>query len=336
MKTKILNIYIFFCCFLLATTIDVSTIEELDKALERAKPGQIISIAPGVYDCATYERKYRFELYASGTSASPITLTAQNPVDPPILRGSSLKIGSIIQITGSYWIIENIKITYGGSAIVLENTNYNIIRNVEIYGLGSEGIRTTGGSSHNLFQNCYIHSTGNFDEGYGIGFDIGNPLDKIYDNYKSDYNVIEGCIFKNVASEHIRIRVNSTWNEVRKCVFYGEGINGKNDADSFVSISGSDNYFHNNVGFRNENKNIMSAFEVEKLVEESGDGNIFENNVLYMDSPYGEIDTEKRIYVVDGAGAKFSVKLNKVNYGYGLVDADSEEFYNSDFVTYLK
>ena len=52
---------------------------------------------------------------------------------------------------------------------------------------------------------------------------------------------------------------------------------------------------------------------------------------------FGYMNNEpSRIYVVDGAGAKFSVKLNKVNYGYGLVDADSEEFYNSDFVTYLK
>ena len=61
-------------------------------------------------------------------------------------------------------------------------------------------------------------------------------------------------------------------------------------------------------GFRNENENIVSAFEVEKLVEKSGYRNIFENNVLYMDRPYGEIDIEKRIYVDDRIGEKFSVK----------------------------
>ena len=55
-----------------------------------------------------------------------------------------------------------------------------------------------------------------------------------------------------------------------------------------------------------------------------------------MDRPYGEVDTERRMYVVDGWDTKFSVKNNKVDYGEGLVDADSWEFYNSDLVTYLK
>ena len=33
---------------------------------------------------------------------------------------------------------------------------------------------------------------------------------------------------------------------------------------------------------------------------------------------------------------KFSVKNNKVDYGEGLIDANSWEFFNSDYVTYLK
>jgi len=41
-------------------------------------------------------------------------------------------------------------------------------------------------------------------------------------------------------------------------------------------------------------------------------GHIFENNVLYMDRPYGEVDTNRRMYVVDGWDLKFSVKIIKL------------------------
>ena len=71
-------------------------------------------------------------------------------------------------------------------------------------------------------------------------------------------------------------------------------MNGINEANCFISISGNENYIHDNVGYRNDNKNIVAAFKVRKSVEKSGEGNKFMNNVLYMNRLYGEIDTEKR------------------------------------------
>ena len=67
------------------------------------------------------------------------------------------------------------------------------------------------------------------------------------------------------------------------------------------------------------------------MAEDTGDGNIFEDNVLFMDRPYGQIDHEKRLYVVHGECTRFSVKNNKVIYGEGLLDANTEEFYNSKY-----
>ena len=55
-----------------------------------------------------------------------------------------------------------------------------------------------------------------------------------------------------------------------------------------------------------------------------------------MDRPYIEGKTEKWMYVVDGIDAQFSVKNNKVDYGEGFLDANSEEFYNSESVTFLE
>ena len=55
-----------------------------------------------------------------------------------------------------------------------------------------------------------------------------------------------------------------------------------------------------------------------------------------MDSPYRDIESGKRLYVVDGVDAQISVKNNKVEYGEGLLNANSEEFYNSELVTFLE
>ena len=338
MKIKLLNIYIIFFCFLSITSIDVSTVEELHKALAKARAGQIILIAPGIYDYNEYENHYKFELNASGTKSSPITLTAQDPEDPPILKGPNIANDIVLHIKGSYWVIDNIKLENSGRGIVIDGGgSYNIIRNVEISRVGNKAAQIRDGATHNLFQNCYIHNTGKSNELFGEAFDIGRAISETFEyNYASDYNIIEGCIFKDISSAHFNIRELTTGNEIVNNIFYGDGMNGKNGAKTFMIISGSDCNIHGNVFFRDGNKNITSAFQIKKLVEESGDGNKFVNNILFMDRPYGEIDTKKRMYIVDGENAKFSVKNNKVDYGEGLIDAKGEEFYNSDSVTYLE
>ena len=327
MKVKLLNIYILFVSFALMLSLDVSTVEELHQALEKVKPGQTIFIAPGVYDYSTYENRTTFKLKAVGTESSPVTLTAQDPINPPLLRGPIIKSSSVLYITGNYWIIENIRLGFSSQAIYFEKSNHNIIKNVEMYSLGSQGLLLREDSSYNLIQNCHIHHTGIHNEMYGYGIVFG---------HKSDYNVVKGCIFRDISSENIWVKEYSTGNEIVGNIFFGDGINGKNEADCFISISGNDTYIHDNVAYRNSNQYIAAAFRIKKAVEDSGDGSKFVNNVLFMDRPYGEKKKDIRMYIVDGVDFKFSVKNNRVDYGKGLISADSEEYYNSDFVTFIE
>lgn len=335
MQAKLLSIYILFLCIFSITAIDVSTVEELHKALAKAKAGQVISIAPGEYDYSTYEKKTSFQLSASGASSRPITLTAQDPENPPVLLGPNIKYDNVLEVKGDYWVIDNIKIANSGNGIKLDNANNNIFRNIEIYSTGSTAVYLRADSSYNLFQNCYIHGTGNANDNYGYGLLIESP---IMENgkpvTKSDYNVIEGCVFRYITSDPVVFRNYTRGNEVVKSVFYGDGINGKNGAHHFIKIEGNENYIHDNVIYRNSNRNVDTAFKVVKS-EISGDGNIFANNVLFMDRPDSEVE-DRRMFVVDGPDASISVKNNKVDYGDGLLDADKEEFYNSDSVTFLK
>ena len=337
MQAKLI-VYLLIICFTSIKTVEVSTVEELVKALGKARAGQIIAIAPGIYDFSEYEKRTEFSLESSGTKSSPITLTAQDPDNPPLLKAPSVNDNFIMHIKGDYWIIENIRIGCGLAAVVLDNANYNIIRNVEMFSIGSGSVIIRYGSSNNLFQNCYVHDIGINRPLFGNAFVIGvqHQEKTTASDHIAENNIIDECIFRNIAALPIIIREYANGNEVVNNVFFGDGISGKNGANYFISISGSENYIHKNVAHRNANKNIVAAFEIKKVFEDTGDGNKFENNVLFMDRPYGEIDREKRMYVVDGEDAEFSVKNNKVDYGEGLLDANSEEFYNSELVTFLE
>ena len=78
--------------------------------------------------------------------------------------------------------------------ITIENSSYNIIRNVEIFNVGSSGIVVRGISSHNLLINCFIHNTGRTNPLFGTGISIGKPIDEVRFTFDTNYNVVDGCI----------------------------------------------------------------------------------------------------------------------------------------------
>ena len=210
----------------------------------------------------------RFELYADGTKTSPIILTAQDPDNPPLLKGTG---NTVLSVTGNYLVIDNIKLSSTTRGLEINNASYNIIRNVEIFKTGSEGVLIRGTSTHNLFQNCFIHNTGTYYSIFGDGLIIGTKLDEPYYTHESNYNIIEGCIFRDIPSEPIKINVYSTENEIVGNTFFGDRISGRSEADSFVNVAGYNNYIHDNVAYRNLNQNIVHAFKVKKYAEDSGD-----------------------------------------------------------------
>lgn len=316
--------------------VDVATIDELFDAMRNASPGDIIRVAPGTYDYTTYQGAQKIDTSAEGTAEKPITLTAADPESPPVITGASDENGYVLHIKGDYWIIESLKITTSQKGIVLDNSNYSIIRNCEISNTGSEAVALRDGSSYCLVQNTYIHDSGTITPGYGEGVYVGSAKSTTGFDYKCDYNVIDGCTFKNVAAEHIDIKEYTTGTEIKNCTFYGNGMTGENYAGSFIDIAGNDVYIHDNIGYRNGNEKIVAAFELHEQVDGWGYHAVFENNTVYMDQPYGAVDTSRRMYVVDGWYADFSVKNNMVDYGNGLVSANSWEYFNSKYVTYLE
>ena len=42
---------------------------------------------------------------AKGTKETPITLTAKDPINPPILRGPRIRDSNVLHLIGDYWIM---------------------------------------------------------------------------------------------------------------------------------------------------------------------------------------------------------------------------------------
>lgn len=313
--------------------IEVFNIEELFAAVRNAQPGDIILAAPGTYDYTTYQGAQKIDTSAEGTKEAPIILTAADPENPPVITGTTAENGYVLQITGDYWIVENLIITTSQKGIVLDNSNHTIIRNCDIGNTGSEAVALRDGSSYCLVQNCNIHDSGLITPGYGEGVYIGSSYTVTGFDYKCDNNTVDGCTFKNIAAEHVDVKEFTTGTEIFNCTFYGDGMSGQNFAGSFIDIAGNECYVHDNIGYRNNNPQIVAAFEIHDQADGWGYHNRFENNTLYMDREYGEIDTSRRMYVVDGWFSDFTVKNNLVDYGNGL-EKSLPEYYNSDYVTF--
>ena len=313
-------------------TVIVTDTKSLYEAVKNASPGDVIKAAPGTYECGTKAVSPETD----GTAEAPITLAALDPDDPPVLTGSTTGQGYVIHITGDYWVIDGLVCTNSQKGIVLDHSDHTVIRNCELRKIGAEAVAIRDGSSWCTVKDCNIHDTGLVSPGYGEGVYVGSAKSTTGYDYKCDHNRIIGCTFKNVAAEHIDVKEYTTDTEISGCTFFGDGMTGENYAGSFIDLSGNDCYVHDNVGYRNGNPKIAAAFEVHEQVQGWGYHHVFENNTLYMDQPYGAEDTSRRMYVVDGWFSDFSVKNNMVDYGNGLVPADSWEYYNSDYVTYLK
>lgn len=307
----------------------VTNEEELYKAVENAKAGDIIKIAPGTYNCSK-----KITSDSDGTESKPITLKALASDDPPVLKGTTTENGYVLHILGDYWVLDGLICTNSQKGIVLDNSNHTVIRNCELHTLGSEAVAIRDGSSYCTVDSCNIHNTGLVSPGYGEGVYIGSAKSTTGFDYKCDHNKVIDCTFRNVAAEHIDVKEYTTDTEISGCTFYGDGMTGQNYAGSFIDIKGNNCYVHDNVGHRNNNPEIVAAFEIHEQAEGWGYHHVFERNKLFLDRFYGEKDTSRPIYIVDGWFSDFTVINNMVSYGRDLEMAYDPQYYNSDQVTF--
>lgn len=268
----------------IAASITCSTSACLTTALSNAAPGDVITLAAGVTFSGV------FVASANGTSANPIILQSDSS-NKAILEGPGTSANYNLHMTGDYWIVKNVKITNAKKGIVLDNANYTLIDNVEVYHIGEEAIHYRDGSSFNTLQNSNIYDIGTVNPQFGEGVYVGSDVGKWGSFAKeTDHNVIKNNVIgPNVRAESIDIKEGATGTIVEGNTFDGTGISGANAADSFIDIKGNNSIIRNNIGYRNNNPQINDAFQTNEKSPGWGYNNDIYNNVVDMNNTTGYV-----------------------------------------------
>ena len=154
--------------------IYVADTEELRNALKNAGAGDEIILTGTDYgDDVTGSKGSSFMSSADGTAEKNIVIRGADPENPPTLHGKALANGVVLYITGDYWQIRNIRVENAQKGILLDNSNYSVIEDCEIFNTGQEAVHFRDNSSYCTIKNSVIHDTGKVNAGYGEGVYIG-------------------------------------------------------------------------------------------------------------------------------------------------------------------
>ena len=188
-------------------------------AVERARPGEVIKIHPGVYNGQFAFKSIR------GTADKPITITAEDPANPPVFHGKK----ECLKFANPSWLVLDNLILEGATVNGLniddgdshrETASHITLRNLRVRKIGrggnNEAIKPSG-LNYFTVENCVIEDWGAGD-GQGIGM-VG-----------CHHVLIEGCTIgrgdAGQKSVGIMAKGGSTDVTIRRCTFVQAGERG--------------------------------------------------------------------------------------------------------------
>ncbi len=273
-----------------AQTVNISTPAALQAALDAAKPGQTIVMAPGRY---FQKGGFKIKSGIKGTANQPITLAGTSDV---VLETESVDrtVGTYaLYLAGKndYWILDGFSVRLAAKGIVTDSASHTIIRNIRVTYIGAEGIHLRSFSSYNTIENCFVDSMGQDSymktNGYAEGIYIGSANGTNWTKYTGgkpdtcNYNIVSACSFGDfVPSENIDIKEGTVGGTITGCVFNGKGLNGANSADSWIDVKGDRYTIECNTGTTIIGA-AASGYQVHENTVNSivyGHDNIFSNN----------------------------------------------------------
>lgn len=262
--------------------ITVSSDNQLQQALQIAKPGDKIVVKAGIYF-----GNFTIPTTANGTASQPIVLRGEGKV---VLNGGTIIKGYVLHLTANYWVIKNIELTNGLKGLMCDNANYNILDSISVNNIGQEGIHFRHFSTHNILQNSTIINTGLKTPDYGEGVYIGTAVSnwqKITAGKEdtSDSNkVINNHIGPGITAECIDVKEGSTGGFISGNYFDATGITGANSGDSWMDVKGNGYVVDHNHGFNPEGSILKDGFQVHCAVDGWGNNNVFRNNLCEVNA----------------------------------------------------
>ena len=262
-------------------TTDVSSSEQLTRAIAAARPGDTIRMAPGTYSPVV--------ISTSGTEQNPITLTG--PSDA-VITGSG-KDYTLHMDGASWWQLVGFAVTGGGKGVMLDNVQHTLLDSLDVGRTGDEAVHFRTNSSDNTIQRSTIHDTGLNQPQYGEGVYVGSAKS----NWKkitggqpdlSMNNRIVGNTFRTITAENVDVKEETSGTWISGNRFDGSATSGQNFADSIVDVKGFATTVIDNIttGDSSALKNIIETHVITDKAP-SGCGNTIEGNTTQGFTPQG-------------------------------------------------
>jgi hypothetical protein len=257
-------------------SVKVSDADELDDALDDARPGDVIRLADGRYDD-------RFEIDRSGRADEPIWLCGSARA---VLGGGNPKKGTVLALDGvAHWRLIGFTVENGQKGIMADGTSQTVFGGLTVRHIGDEAIHLRSASVDNTVVGSSISDTGlrraEFGEGIYVGTAESNWCDiSDCEPDRSDRNRLIGNTITQTKAEAIDIKEGTTGGVVEGNTFDGSALVAAS-ADSWVDVKGNGWSIVGNTGTTSP----RDGFQTHEILEGWGTGNSFSGNTANVDGP---------------------------------------------------
>lgn len=259
-----------------AATATVHDADSLRAALARARPGDSIWMADGVY-------VGRFAATVQGSADEPVFLCGGAGA---VIDGGGINGGYAFHLDGaSYWRLIGFTVRNGQKGVMADRVQWVVIQGLTVEQVGDEAIHLRNFSSDNVIQANTVRNTGQRKATFGEGLYIGTAKSNwcaITDCKPdlSDRNVVRDNDISATTAESVDIKEGTTGGVVIGNTFDGSELSGSNN-DSWVDVKGNGWLIKGNLG-RNA---PGDGFQTHQVVAGWGTGNVFEANRAEVNGP---------------------------------------------------
>ncbi len=256
--------------------VRVASADALSAAIGDAKPGEMISLAPGTY-------VGEFVATSSGRPGAPITLCGSRN---SILEGESIAHGYVVYLKDvSWWRLEGFTVSGGQKGVVADQATNDLIYGLYVHGTGDEAIHLRAFSSEDVVSHCVIRHTGLLVQFFGEGIYVGSANKNWcrYTGCKPDRSNDDKIIDNDIAdttAENIDIKEGTTGGLIQGNHLDGRGMVAS-AATAWINLKGNDWTIEGNAGI----DSIGDGFAVHQVYPGWGIGNTFANNQAQVDGP---------------------------------------------------
>lgn len=201
-----------------ADEVSVATRDALQRAVENARPGARIVVAPGVY-----KGGIRF-LHLRGAADKPIVIAGADPADPPVFQGGAAGL----HLTAPQFVELHDLAFAGASGNGLNiddgspdgrngdsTARHLVLRNIQVRDVGPQGNRDgikLSGVDHFRIENCRVERWGR----------SGSAIDLV----GCHVGVIQGCTFReqpDAQANGVQTKGGSSKIQIQHCRFHDAG-----------------------------------------------------------------------------------------------------------------